>query len=132
MRQTLWEIGALGDCTAEELSEGWKRPETERIDEVMNIGLTGSLLITFRAATTVAGRPAAPSAATRARPRLARGRPVVVQPGGRYGGDGGRHGGGGGAPAAARRGDGLHRGQGDERGGRRGDGRRRGDDPELG
>ena len=29
VRQTLWEIGALGDCTAEELSEGWKRPETK-------------------------------------------------------------------------------------------------------
>ena len=33
VRQTLWEIGALGDCTAEELSEGWKRPETK--DEVL-------------------------------------------------------------------------------------------------
>ena len=27
VRQTLWEMGAFGDCTAEELSEGWKCPE---------------------------------------------------------------------------------------------------------
>ena len=30
VRQTLWEMGAFGDCTADELSEGWKCPKTEK------------------------------------------------------------------------------------------------------
>ena len=69
VRQTLWEMGAFGDCTAEELSEGWKRPEPEegvvklaRRDRYPS-SLRRRQFLTFRTASAVAGRPAASTAA---------------------------------------------------------------------
>ena len=67
VRQTLWEMGAFGDCTAEELSAGWKCPETE--EEISFVGISHSCnpsVFTFRTASAVAGRPAAAAAASTA------------------------------------------------------------------